>query len=90
MEIILSSVRVSGHLTGWAQSLVTFLYLGPETIMPLASILATVIGVILVFWRFIVGFIKRVVRKVLRKPAEEDTELDEAAGVETSGEDTQV
>jgi len=35
------------------------LYLGPETIMPLASILAALLGVILIFWRFIKKFILR-------------------------------
>lgn len=34
-------------------------YLGPETIMPLASILAAVVGISLIFWRFIVNFIKK-------------------------------
>ncbi len=32
---------------------VMLLYFGPETIMPLASILATVIGFLMVFWRFL-------------------------------------
>jgi hypothetical protein len=54
-----------------------FLYLGPETIMPLASILATVIGVILVFWRFIVAFIKKGFRFIFRrKSVSEESDIE--------------
>jgi site-specific recombinase len=38
----------------------TLLYLGPETVMPLASILAAIVGVLLLFWRLIFGFFKRI------------------------------
>ena len=34
-------------------------YLGPETIMPLASILAAVLGFILIFWRLILKSAKK-------------------------------
>lgn len=34
------------------------LYFGPETIMPLASALAVVAGVVLMFWRRTVGFVR--------------------------------
>jgi hypothetical protein len=40
-----------------------FLYLGPDTIMPLASILAAVAGFLLLFWRYIVNFIKKIFRR---------------------------
>jgi hypothetical protein len=36
-----------------------FLYLGPDSIMPLASILAAVIGFFLLFWRIIINFMKK-------------------------------
>ena len=39
------------------------LYLGPETIMPLASVLAAILGFILLFWRSIAGFFKKIFRK---------------------------
>ena len=39
------------------------LYLGPETIMPLASILAAVLGFILIFWRWIVSSIKKIFKR---------------------------
>ena len=43
-----------------ALGLVALLYLGPETLMPVASILAAIIGVVLIFWRFIVGRIRKI------------------------------
>jgi len=39
------------------------MYLGPETIMPLASILAAVLGFLLIFWRFIVNSIKKIFKR---------------------------
>jgi hypothetical protein len=38
-------------------------YLGPETLMPLASVLAAVAGFFLMFWRLIVKFFKTIYRK---------------------------
>jgi hypothetical protein len=35
------------------------LYLGPNTVMPLASIVAAIVGVILIFWRFIYRLVRR-------------------------------
>lgn len=45
-------------------------YLGPNTVMPLASILAAIVGVILIFWRFIVRFIRFVYQSVFRRKNE--------------------
>jgi len=42
------------------------MYIGPETIMPLASALAAVGGVIMMFWRKIAGFTRSVVQRVTR------------------------
>ena len=39
-----------------------FLYLGPETLMPVASALAAIVGVVLLFWRAVVGRIGKVFR----------------------------
>jgi hypothetical protein len=36
------------------------LYLGPETVMPLVSFLAAALGIILIFWRYILRFVKRI------------------------------
>ena len=35
------------------------MYLGPEVMMPVASIIAAVVGYLLMFWRSTVAFMKR-------------------------------
>jgi hypothetical protein len=47
-------------------------YVGPDQMMPVASILATVMGFVMIFWSKVVG----VVRKILgrSKPAETQTD----------------
>ena len=45
-----------------------FLYLGPQTVLPVASIIAALVGVILMFWRLILRFIKKLINSVRRKP----------------------
>jgi hypothetical protein len=37
-----------------------FLYVGPDQMMPVASALATVLGVIMIFWNRVVGLVRRV------------------------------
>jgi len=37
----------------------TLLYVGPDQILPLASFLSAFVGVLLIFWRYVVGFVKR-------------------------------
>jgi hypothetical protein len=44
-----------------------FLYIGPETILPLTSALAAVVGVLLMFWQRFVGIVRWVWRLVIRK-----------------------
>ncbi len=51
-------------------------YLGPETLMPLASILAAIAGFFLLFWRIIVKFVKTLYRKVRGLPDEVPPEVD--------------
>jgi hypothetical protein len=50
-----------------------FSYIGPETMMPVASVIAAVAGVFLMFGRSVVGFGRGLVRRVwpgsARKPA---------------------
>ncbi|MDT8303200.1 MAG: hypothetical protein RQ760_17105, partial [Sedimentisphaerales bacterium] len=41
-------------------------YIGPETMLPFASILAAGLGVILMFWKFIWRLICRVFRAIFR------------------------
>ncbi len=51
-------------------------YLGPETLMPLASILAAIVGVFLMFWRVIIKFVKKTYRKIRGLPDEVPPEID--------------
>jgi hypothetical protein len=55
-------------------------YLGPETLMPLASILAAIAGFFLMFWRVIVKFVKKTYRKLRGMPDElpPDVELEDS------------
>lgn len=39
-----------------------FLYMGPDSMMPLASALAAIIGTLLMFWHRLVGWTRRVYR----------------------------
>lgn len=81
---------VPGNLFKLFHGYFVFLYLGPETIMPVASILASIIGFFLVFWRLIVRFIKRLIRIIRRMPEETAVEGDQVAAIESSSEDKQV
>jgi hypothetical protein len=51
-------------------------YLGPETLMPLASILAAIAGFFLMFWRLIFKFVKKMVRKLRGLPDELPPDVD--------------
>jgi hypothetical protein len=42
-------------------------YIGPDTAMPLASGLAAAVGLVLIFWQYVVAMCKRVVGYVRRK-----------------------
>lgn len=42
------------------------MYIGPETIMPLASALAAVGGVLLMFWKKVAGFTRMVFQRITR------------------------
>jgi hypothetical protein len=45
---------------------VVSMYVGPETMMPLASAIAAVTGVLLVFWRRVVGYARLAFQAVTR------------------------
>lgn len=51
-------------------------YLGPETLMPLASVLAAIAGFFLLFWRLIVKFFKTLYRKIRGLPDETPPDMD--------------
>jgi hypothetical protein len=42
-------------------------YLGPDTILPVASALAAIVGVILICWRFLLGTAQKCFRCVVRR-----------------------
>lgn len=42
------------------------MYIGPETLMPLASVLAAITGVILLFWRKTVAAVRKTTEVVSR------------------------
>ncbi|HBZ55445.1 MAG TPA: hypothetical protein DEO88_08565 [Syntrophobacteraceae bacterium] len=44
-------------------------YIGPETILPIASALASIVGAVLMFGRRLWGLLTRLVRAVFRKGA---------------------
>ena len=41
-------------------------YIGPETMIPLASVLAAAGGIVLIFWRYVVLVIRRIFRTIFR------------------------
>ena len=59
--------------------LFVLLYLGPESIMPIASIIAALLGFLLIFWRMIVNFIK----KIFKRSKGVEAEVSEEAQAET-------
>ena len=44
-----------------------FLYIGPETILPLTSAIAAVFGFLLMFWQRFVALVRKILRVILRK-----------------------
>jgi hypothetical protein len=68
-----SPFRLSRLLTllGFSNPVHGLGYLGPETLMPLASVLAAIAGFFLMFWRLIVKFVKKTVRKLRGLPDEQ-------------------
>jgi hypothetical protein len=42
-------------------------YFGPETTLPLASIMGAVVGVLLIFWNFLTGLVAKCFRRVFKK-----------------------
>ncbi len=40
------------------------MYIGPETLMPLASVLAAITGIVLMFWRKVAGFVRNTVQYI--------------------------
>jgi len=49
-----------------------FLYIGPELILPIASFIASIVGILLMFWRSIVRMVRTVFRRILGRADEPD------------------
>jgi len=43
------------------------LYIGPETILPLTSALAAILGILLMFWHRFIGLLRKFWKLILRK-----------------------
>lgn len=79
MDFMLN-LAASGPTNGpgmFLENWLVLLYLGPETIMPLASILAAVLGFLLIFWRWIANFIKKIFRRSNGEEIEAQAETSE-------------
>ena len=42
-------------------------YLGPETVLPIASALAAIVGALMIVWRYLLIFLRKAFRFVVRK-----------------------
>ena len=62
--------RVTGPLP-WVLETPILLYLGPETILPLGSAIAALVGFILIFWRTFAGIVRRSFYKITGRSAPE-------------------
>jgi len=47
--------------------LVLVLYVGPDQILPLTSLLGAIVGIILIFWRYVVGLAGKVWQLLFRR-----------------------
>jgi hypothetical protein len=43
------------------------MYIGPETVMPVASVLAAVTGLVLTFWRRALGAVRGATQKLFKR-----------------------
>lgn len=51
-------------IDGTALNGIVVLYLGPETMMPLASALAGIVGAVLIFWQRLVAWSRKLIRSL--------------------------
>lgn len=65
-----------GTVVGFVDPIGVQPYLGPETLMPLASLLAAIAGFFLIFWRLIVKFVKTIYRRIRGLPEEVPPDMD--------------
>jgi hypothetical protein len=63
-------VTIIGSFFDPLQSVAILLYAGPDQILPLVSILGTIVGILLIWWRRFVTLIRKTWRVLSRKPQE--------------------
>jgi hypothetical protein len=79
---ILQNVLAYSPIDGnglFQHGLLVLLYLGPESIMPIASIIAALLGFVLIFWRWIINFFK----KLFKRSKGVEAEVSDEAPAET-------
>lgn len=46
------------------------MYIGPDTLMPIASVFAAVAGFVMMFWRRLVGMVRMLVQRKTGRPSQ--------------------
>lgn len=54
-----------------------FSYIGPETMLPLASAFAAIVGAVLICWRWIIGCVVKGYRLISRRSSETESDVRE-------------
>lgn len=63
-------------------------YLGPETLMPLGSAIAAIVGFLLIVWNLGFSSIRKLLRRGRPTTAEFDQEFNDNAGLDAPGNDS--
>jgi hypothetical protein len=70
MTVLHHPDQLSALVTVLKSSPTVVLYIGPDQIMPLTSVLGAIVGVALMFWNRIVGFAHKCVSLLTRRAEE--------------------
>jgi len=65
-------------------------YLGPETTLPFTSVLAAVVGILLIFWRYVLGLGKRVSRLFFGQPHPKSGARNQESGTRVRSQESEV
>ncbi len=82
MDVILSIGVASSALMESGLIDVMRAYLGPETMMPIASALAAGVGFILIFWQKVTGVVRRMYRRLFSKKVDADEIFSEPSSLD--------
>lgn len=77
--VVFLTVYVPHHLGRPASDLASFvvMYVGPDQMLPIASALGAVFGVLLIVWNRAVSLVRRAFRFLMRKPTPEPISREE-------------